>query len=235
MKIFLVLRTYLHRYVFLFAISLMVVSSVANATPASDIARLYALPPEGTVYVRVVNTLTESLKVRLGTEGTEEVLSESAGMASSYHAIPGGEPFDLRLNDKLSGLSINAPETGFMTIMIYRVEGNFTFESIIDGNDSIDGLKAKLVFYNLVNDCLARLSIINGPVIFDAVADGVRVALAVNPVVATLIGSCSASASKPLTLPSLQPGDHYSLFLTGTSEVPILSGLVNQTVPYRAP
>ena len=49
---------------------------------------------------------------------------------------------------------------------------------------------------------------------------------------ATLAAGCGAAASPPLSLPALQPGDHYSLFLTGTAAAPVLRGQVSATDPY---
>ena len=46
------------------------------------------------------------------------------------------------------------------------------------------------------------------------------------------ICACAEAISGGLTLPSLQPGDHYSLFLTGTAAKPVLRGQVSATDPY---
>ena len=55
----------------------------------------------------------------------------------------------------------------------------------------------------------------------------------INPVSAQLSASCAKAVSAPLALPQLQPGDHYSLFMTGTAAAPVLRGQASATDTYR--
>ena len=82
-----------------------------------------------------------------------------------------------------------------------------------------DALKAEIRFYNLASGCAqGRLAMADkGAVVFPDVAAGSSSARGINPVKARLVAGCGGKDSAPLALPALQPGDHYSLFLTGTA------------------
>jgi hypothetical protein len=70
-----------------------------------------------------------------------------------------------------------------------------------------------------------------GAVVFPAVASGSSSARGINPVKARLVAGCGGKDSTPLVLPALQPGDHYSLFLTGSAAAPVLQGQLSGTDP----
>ncbi|UII64761.1 MULTISPECIES: alginate O-acetyltransferase AlgF [Xanthomonas translucens group] len=61
-----------------------------------------------------------------------------------------------------------------------------------------------------------------------AVAAGASSARAINPVKARLVAACGSKDSAPL---ALQPGDHYSLFLSGSGNAPVLQGRLSGTDP----
>ena len=71
-----------------------------------------------------------------------------------------------------------------------------------------------------------------GPTLFQDVQPGASMARAINPVSATLAAGCGTVLSPSLALPALQPGDHYSLFLTGSATAPTLHGQASATDPY---
>ncbi|MNT58788.1 Alginate O-acetyl transferase AlgF [compost metagenome] len=102
---------------------------------------------------------------------------------------------------------------------------------LADGGGTSDALKAEIRFYNLASGCpQGRLAMADkGPVVFPAVAAGSSSARGINPVKARLVAGCGSKDSAALALPALQPGDHYSLFLTGSAAAPVLQGQLSGT------
>ncbi|QHC98972.1 hypothetical protein PspS04_00765 [Pseudomonas sp. S04] len=71
-----------------------------------------------------------------------------------------------------------------------------------------------------------------GPVLFADVAPLSTAARAINPVSASLSAGCGKATAEKLALPQLKPGDHYSLFLTGSAAAPVLRGQLSSTDLY---
>lgn len=195
-------------------------------------AQLYAArPPAGSSFVRVVNPDGAPLKVKVA-DGPVQTLSGDK-VASTYAIVKGNATFTVSLDGKTVAPLKVAPDS-FDTLVPRREGGKIAFAVIDDGGGSQDALKAELRFYNLARGCEGgRLAVASaGPVLFSNVAEHAAAARAINPVSAKLTAACAADVSGALTLPALQPGDHYSLFLTGTAAKPVLSGQVSVTDPY---
>lgn len=215
--------------------AMVLVPLQAAASPAGsaarDVARLYALPPEGSIYVRVANAQAAPLSVQVG-EGRGEQVSAGGKVATDYYVQPGGQPFRVRVNGKPLQVATPAPASGFVTLLVGAGAGvRVVQDQQASGNT---GLKAELALYNLVPGCNARLELSSGDVVLASVAEASRGTRAINPVQATLLAKCGARASAPLQLPALKAGDRYSLFVTGTANAPVLKGLAARTEPYRA-
>jgi len=216
------------------AAALVLAGSMAHAAPADDIARLYALPPDGSVYVRVVNPSNTRVTVQLGAGEKAEMLSASGKIVSDYRVLSGGEAFPLKINGKAVEVPGKTPKGGFVTLVLQSARGTAAAKPVLDESPAADGLKAELAVYNLVPGCSAKVGVANGPTVFQSVPDGARAVRAINPVSASLAGDCAGHVSAPFALPSLKAGDRFSLFLVGTAEAPVLTGAVNRTEPYRA-
>jgi len=213
-------------------IALALTAGAANAGAEGVLAQLYAArPPAGSSFVRVVNPHANPLQAQIAHGPVQEI--GPATQATTYAIVKGNQPFDVRLDGKLAGTLQVAPDT-FSTLVPRRDGGKLSFGVIDDSTGAQDALKAELRFYNLAADCAGgQLSVSPaGPVLFKDVESGGSAARAINPVSATLAAGCGAAASQPLALPALQPGDHYSLFLTGTPQAPVLRGQVSGTDPY---
>ncbi|VVE27363.1 cell morphology protein [Pandoraea capi] len=206
----------------------------AHAAPADDISKLYGLPPDGSSYVRVLNTSNTALSVQLGAGAKAESLAANARIVSDYRVLPGGQAYAIKVNGHPVIVDGKAPKGGFVTLVIDGAKPNAPVKAIVDESPAADGLKAELAAYNLVPGCTAKIGVANGPTVFPGIADGARVARAINPVSASLVGECAGHASVALALPPLKGGDRYSLFLVGTAESPALVGATNRTQPYRA-
>lgn len=197
------------------------------------LAQLYAAkPPPGTSFVRVVNPASSALRVKIGT-GPEQTLSGEK-IASTYAIVKGGTPFSIQINGKPVAFMQMKAET--FTTLVPQTDGKTVrFVSVDDSGNSQDALKAELRFYNLGAGCSAgSLQVApSGPQLFGNVAPQDAASRSINPVSAQVQTSCGTASSTPLTLPSLQPGDHYSLFLTGSGNAPVLRGQVSATDPYK--
>lgn len=210
-------------------------AATAQAAPADDVARLYALPPEGSAYVRVVNPSNRPLQVQLGAGAKAEPLAASARIASDYRALPGGQPAVLQVDGKAVALAEPLPRGGFVTLVVQHEQGRTSATQVLDAGAAADGLKAELAAYNLVPGCAAAtISLGNGAAVFQNLAEKTRAVRAINPVSASLGGQCAGASSAPLALPALKAGDRYSMFLVGTPAAPVLVGVTNRTEPHRA-
>lgn len=214
----------------MFLSPLQVAASQAGSA-ASNVARLYALPPEGSIYVRVANARATPLNVQVS-EGRGEQISAGGKVATDYYVQPGGQPFRVRVNGKPLQVATPAPASGFVTLLVGAEAGARVVQDQQAAGNT--GLKAELALYNLVPGCNARLELNSGDVVLASVAEASRGTRAINPVQATLLAKCGTRASAPLQLPALKAGDRYSLFVTGTANAPVLKGQAARTQPYRA-
>ena len=210
-------------------------SCLPAAHAEGTLAQLYAArPPAGSSFVRVVHPDAGSLRVKIG-DGPEQPLSGSKP-ASSYAIVKGDTPFAIQLDGKSAGSMKVAPGS-FTTLVPQRQGKNAAarFTAIDDSGGSQDALKAELRFYNLIDDCTeGGLKIAGtGTPLFTGVAPARSASRSINPVSAQLAATCATAASAPLALPQLQPGDHYSLFMTGTAAAPVLRGQASATDTYR--
>lgn len=197
------------------------------------LAQLYAArPPAGTAFVRIVNPATSALRVKIAA-GAEQTLSGDK-IASTYAIVKGDTPFSIHINGKAAASMQMKPDT--FTTLVPQMDGKAVrWVEIDDSGNNQDALKAELRFYNLGNGCAAgSLQVApTGPQLFGNVQPQGVASRSINPVKAQVQTSCGSASSAPLTLPSLQPGDHYSLFLTGTGSAPVLRGQVSATDPYK--
>lgn len=213
-------------------ISAIVFALIVYAQP---IEHLYApRPPAGSAYVRAVNVAASSLSVRIGS-GPSEELSSHKQVATIYRIVPGDDPLVLETNGRVEKRVIVPPKDRFVTLIAKEGPTGFDLAMTIDDTKPIDGLRAELRFYNTVEGCSATLGISDGPRIFDSIPAGASRYRTINPVEANLYGECGSSRSSVWKLPSLKPGDHYSLFLLGDPKKPVIVGQLDQTEPYRKP
>lgn len=215
------------------ALAIALAAACASAAAEGVLAQLYAArPPAGSSFVRVVNPHVHPLQAQVAQGPVQEIGPDR--QATTYAIVKGNQPFDVRIDGKLAGTLQVAPDT-FSTLVPRRDGGRLSFSVIDDSAGAMDALKAELRFFNLAADCAAgQLSVSPpGPVLFKDVDPGSSAARAINPVSATLVAGCGAAVSPALALPALQPGDHYSLFLTGTPQAPVLKGQASGTDPYK--
>jgi alginate O-acetyltransferase complex protein AlgF len=207
------------------------IHGTASAAAADDMAQLYALPPDGSVYVRVVNPSAAPVKVQLGASAKPETIGATGRIGTDYRAVPGGA-LTLVIDGKPATVAGALPHGGFVTLIAGRAGAHV--QVVVDESPAADGMKAELSAYNLVPACAAAIRVAGGATVFASLASGTRAARAINPVPASLDGACGAHVSAPQALPALKAGDRYSLFLVGTAEQPALVGMINRTEPWHA-
>lgn len=212
----------------------LLAAAVAPALHAEGaFSQLYAArPPAGSSFVRVLNPGSAPLQVKIG-QGPVQTISGDA-VASSYAIVKGNTEFAVVLDGKAGAPMKVAPDS--FTSLVPTSGSAAALRALDDSAGATqDALKAELRFYNLIDGCAqGKVGIAPaGTPLFAALADGGSAARAINPVKATLVGSCGEVSTAPLALPALQPGDHYSLFLTGTPARPILRGQRSTTDSYR--
>lgn len=206
--------------------------AVACESSAQEIGRLYATkPPPGYAFVRVVvaDDRTDVTQLRVG---SSELPIDETATASPYRAVPGNQPLRLLVNGAASITEIVPRPHEYTTLVVRKSASGWTARPIGENQKSGEDLKAKLRFFNLVPDCVAALRIAGGPAIFDKVPFETVQARSINPVTATIEGSCGDTAAS-VALPQLRPGDHYSIFLRKISDRLLLTGQLDETEPYR--
>lgn len=204
-----------------------------SSTAATDMGRLYALPPEGSIYVRVVNPSAVAAQVRIGDDPVQ-ILSATGQLASDYHVQAGGAAYRVQVDGKPLKLGEHAPTSGFITLVL-PTDRRGAVHAIVDSAADNDGLKAELSFYNLDAGCSAALGLAGGTgTVFSSVAPMQRGVRAINPVQADLTARCGMAESGRAKLPELKAGDRYSLFLLSGKSAPILKGVVARTAAYKA-
>ncbi len=202
---------------------------LAAQAQEGKLAQLYAArPPAGSAFVRVIQPGPGALKVRVA-DGPEQSLGP-AQRAGSYAIVEGGRAFAVDVAGQPRALLKVRP--GSFTSLVADAPGR-PLRAIDDSGSGGDALKAEVRFYNLATGCgPAALTLAgNGPALFADVAAGASAARPVNPVKAALSAGCGARTAA-FALPALQPGDHYSLFLTGSAQAPQLQGQLSRTDPY---
>jgi hypothetical protein len=210
---------------------LLLNSSIARAQALSH---LYApRPPAGSAYVRVVSAGTASINVRIGLNAPQQKISGGEQPATTYRIVPGGIPLTIEIDGRAVKQTVAPVPDRFMTIVAKLEKDQFNLKTILEDAPPIDGLRAEVEFYNLIESCDGGLSVVDGPRIFEPIPFATSRRRSINPVEALLFGECGASRSTLWTLSQLKPGDHFSLFLVGTSEHPKLVGQLDLTEPYR--
>ncbi|UYB51656.1 alginate O-acetyltransferase AlgF [Xanthomonas sp. AM6] len=206
-------------------------ASAQQGASEGRLAQLYAArPPAGSAFVRVLNPGSVALTVGVG-NGAEQRIGPAI-RATRYAIVEGGKPFAVHVAGK-ARQQAQVAAGSFTTLVLDPAAPSRPLAVLADGGGSSDALKAEIRFYNLASGCgQARLAMAgNGPVVFPAVAAGASSARAINPVKAQLVAGCGGKDSAPLALPPLQPGDHYSLFLSGSAAAPVLQGQLSGTDP----
>ncbi|WP_022981214.1 alginate O-acetyltransferase AlgF [Ideonella sp. B508-1] len=189
----------------------------------STLSQLYAArPPAGSAFVRVINPLREALQVQVASGPAQRIGPQAP--ATSYAIVAGGHRFTVQVDGKPVA-TLEAQADHFSSWVLRREGAHYAFTAIDDTGEPPDALKAELRFYNLVPGCTAaqlQIAPAGAAVLRDVPPLGAA-ARAVNPVHAQLVAVCGTVASPAQALPTLQAGDHLSLFMTGTAARPVLS------------
>jgi alginate O-acetyltransferase complex protein AlgF len=206
-------------------------ASAQQAAPEGRLAQLYAArPPAGSAFVRVLNPGSSVLRAGIA-NGADQSIGPAA-RATRYAIVEGGKPFSVRVAGKARTQPAVAAGS-FSTLVLDAAAPARPVAVLQDGGGTSDALKAEIRFYNLAGSCAqGSLAMADkGAVVFPAVAAGASAARGINPVKARLVAACGGRTSNAVELPALQPGDHYSLFLTGSASAPVLQGQLSGTDP----
>ena len=198
------------------------------------LAALYAPdPPPGSAFVRVVNASDAGADVVFGSTTTPVRLPmpQSKQMASGYRVVASTQPARLQVNGKAVTVDVQPQAGSFVTWALMAQGGGTSVTVIKDELPPPNALRAVLRFTNLVPGCTAGLAQATGGDVFADVPAGQSKARLIQPVRVNVVARCDQAVSAPLQLPSLQPGDRYSLFVVGTPQSPVLRGQADTTEP----
>ena len=192
------------------------------------LSQLYApRPPAGAAFVRVVANDPARVSVTLGPHGATTAGGDTP--ATPYVMTTPDVPLAVQVGKGPAGTLSPRPDT-YTTYIADVSVPPARWTAIDDTQPSEDAIKATLHFYNLIDGCeQAALVIEGGGAVFTGVQPRTAAARAINPVKASLAGRCGTVVSAPLALPMLTPASHYSIFLVGTAQAPVLRGQASQT------
>lgn len=211
------------------AVSLLVPISTLQA---QEIGRLYAArPPAGSAYLRFVTNAATPISVGIEGVGSDLAIPSEGRKATPYRIVKGGQAAKIVIDGKTAATIIPEPDR-FTTVVIPGDPGK-SVTQIVDTTEGGNDLKADLRVYNLVAGCQATVAVSGGPTVFKDVGEGETRRRVINPIEAELVGHCGQSTSAPYRLPPLKAGDHYSLFLVGSADAPLLAGQQDETEAYK--
>lgn len=172
--------------------------------------------PEGTVYIRLVSALPQAASIGTDFAGTVALGNADADRVSPYYVAgnAGGKTVALQVAEgaKTATATIQPKSGTFITVILYE-KGSGVAASIITDKPEYNQLKARLTFYNAVEDCTAGSLLDGGRPVFSAVpAESVQ-ARSLNPVQATVTATCGNDKAKPLDLGKLNEGGLYSVYM----------------------
>lgn len=91
---------------------------LSHAAPADDMARLYALPPAGSIYVRVINATNRPLDALLTGQTNIHLAPNGADMVSGYYPVNGTVPFSLSANQQTLSVDPAPADAGFVSLLV---------------------------------------------------------------------------------------------------------------------
>jgi hypothetical protein len=192
----------------------------APASPALAQGQVYEpAPPQGSAYVRIVNTLPGEVQIqpdflpaqRLGTEPAQRVMAYTvvenvAGRALRLDVIEG---------QRRGQGSLSVAPGAFVTVIIHRGAGGNPAITAVSEDTDFNRARARLAFYNALPDCPAAAVQLQpgGQAVFSDIPALQGRARSVNPVAAQVRTSCGARASAAFALDGLEPGGMYSIWM----------------------
>jgi alginate O-acetyltransferase complex protein AlgF len=199
--------------------------ALSSAAFSQALAQLYpAKPPEGSSFVRIINPMRDPVKVSLAGIEEKQSFMAPANIATSYKNINPAHPLRVVVNGKTILLENKVSPNAFVSLVVTRADGEYTVIVVNDATQGQNALKADLRIYNFVPGCTASVLVDKKVKVFDNLAEGASQRRAINPVVVDLVAMCDKAESPIFTLPQLQPGSRYSLFLTGNIAKPVIIG-----------
>jgi alginate O-acetyltransferase complex protein AlgF len=212
----------------LFRVVFMALGCVAGVSALAQkpaLAQLYpAAPPEGSSFVRFVNPSNEAAKVSLAGVEEKQALSAVGNIATSYKMVNPTRPLQVLVNGKSVLGAVKVEPNTFVTLVIKRNGEDYSLTALQDSTQGHNALKADLRVYNLVSGCSLAVTADKDLKVFDNLNEGETRRRAINPVAVDLAALCGKAVSASLSLPQLQPGSRYSLFVTGEAAKPVLTG-----------
>jgi alginate O-acetyltransferase complex protein AlgF len=202
---------------------------------AQPIARLYRLPPPNASFVRVLNATSAAADIQLSSNKDVTVVSLPAESSSPFHIVDAPGKIDLRVGGIRVAANLSVDENRFVTLVLLGDLHVYRVKLISEVASALTGLAAELRLYNVIDGCLAGIQVASGPKIFEAIAPFDIRRREINPVKASLVGSCSTTMSSAVELPIIEVGSRVSLFLMRESKHPILKAQIDETDDMREP
>ena len=172
--------------------------------------------PEGTVYVRFASALPAAATVGTDFAGAVSLGNTDATRISPYFVAgnAGGKTVSLQVNQggKTVAATIQPKSGTFVTVVLQEKAGGVA-AAVVTDHPEYNQLKARLAFYNAVDDCNSASLTERGKAVFSAVpVNGVQVR-SINPASATVVAACGADKAAPLDLGKLDEGGLYSVWM----------------------
>jgi alginate O-acetyltransferase complex protein AlgF len=213
---------------FIMVMTVGCLSSTCILAQQAGMAQLYPVaPPVGASFVRFLNPLREAVTVGVSGVEDRQALFAPGALVGSYKMVSPGRSLQLSINGRPIASTTKVEPNTFTTLVIKRSGDEYGLTGLQDATLGHNALKADLRVYNLAEGCTATVMADKELKVFDRLPEGETRRRAINPVAVELTALCGKAESVPWPLPQLAPGTRYSLFVTGDSAKPVLTGKID--------
>ena len=181
--------------------------------------------PDGTAFIRFINTLPGEVTVKSDIAPTFTQAATDADRVGPYVPAEKATGREVVLDIAADGQSAQARVTfkeGYNTVILARQDGKVVAVNLPDGLE-FNQLRARLAFYNVIQGCADGSLTLQGSnqAVFTGVAPNTTKSRSVNPTAASVRAACGGKPAPVQDLGKLEAGGQYSVWLMAPAGTPV--------------
>jgi len=181
--------------------------------------------PDGTAFIRFINTLPGEVTVKSDIAPTFTQAATDADRVGPYVPVEKATGREVVLDIAADGQSAQARVTfkeGYNTVILARQDGKVVAVNLPDGLE-FNQLRARLAFYNVIQGCSDGSLTLQGSnqAVFTGVAPNTTKSRSVNPTAASVRAACGGKPAPVQDLGKLEAGGQYSVWLMAPAGTPV--------------
>jgi hypothetical protein len=181
--------------------------------------------PDGTAFIRFINTLPGEVTVKSDIAPTFTQAATDADRVGPYVPAEKATGREVVLDITAEGQSTQARVTfkeGYNTVILARQDGKVAAVNLADGLE-FNQLRARLAFYNVIQGCADGSLTLQGSnqAVFTGVAPNTTKSRSVNPTAASVRATCGGKPAPVQDLGKLEAGGQYSVWLMAPAGTPV--------------